>query len=47
MAAALALVAVWQADSLRGGLYVSGGLAAVGLVLLGAEHAARPQRRGR
>jgi putative ABC transport system permease protein len=31
---ALALVAVWQADSLRAGLYVSGGLAAVGLVLL-------------
>lgn len=33
---ALSLVAVWQADSLRAGLYVSGGLALVGLALLGA-----------
>jgi putative ABC transport system permease protein len=35
--AALALVAIWQADSLRAGLYVSGGLAAVGLALLGVS----------
>ena len=36
IAAALALVAVWQAGSLRAGLYVIGGLAAVSLLLLGA-----------
>jgi putative ABC transport system permease protein len=34
--AALALVAIWQADSVRAGLYVTGGLAAVGLALAGA-----------
>ena len=33
-AAALALVAVWQAGSLRAGLYVSGGLAVVSILLL-------------
>jgi len=37
MLAALVLVAMWQADSLRAGLYVSGGLAVVGLALLGAS----------
>lgn len=35
MMAALVLVAIWQADSIRAGVYVSGGLAVVGLVLLG------------
>ena len=35
--AALTLVAIWQADSLRAGVYVSAGLAAIGLVLLGAS----------
>jgi putative ABC transport system permease protein len=34
---ALSLVAMWQAGSLRAGLYVSGGLAAVGLALLGVS----------
>jgi putative ABC transport system permease protein len=38
MIAALVLVAIWQADSLRAGLYVSAGLAVVGLALLGASH---------
>jgi putative ABC transport system permease protein len=38
MVAALVLVAIWQADSLRAGLYVSVGLAVVGLALLGASH---------
>jgi putative ABC transport system permease protein len=37
MFAALVLVAVWQADSLRAGLYVSLGLAVVGLALLGVS----------
>jgi putative ABC transport system permease protein len=35
MAAAVVLVAVWQAGSLRAGAYVSAGLAVVGLALLG------------
>jgi putative ABC transport system permease protein len=35
--AALALVAVWQANSWRAGLFVSGGLAVVGLGLLGVS----------
>src|SRR5206468_1292885 len=35
--AALVLVAIWQADSIRAGLYVSGGLAAVSLALLGVS----------
>jgi putative ABC transport system permease protein len=34
MAVALALVAIWQADSLTAGLYVSGGLGIVGLALV-------------
>ena len=38
MVGALLLVAIWQADSLRAGLYVSAGLAVVGLALLGASH---------
>jgi putative ABC transport system permease protein len=36
--AALVLVAIWQADSLEAGFYVSAGLAVVGLALLGAGH---------
>jgi putative ABC transport system permease protein len=48
---ALALVAVWQAGSLRAGLFVSGGLAAVTLVLLGVSRllirAAVPLTRSR
>ena len=35
----LALVAVWQANSLRAGLYVSGGLVAIAAVLYGASWA--------
>jgi putative ABC transport system permease protein len=35
IAAALVLVAIWQADSLRAGLYVSAGLAGISIVLLG------------
>jgi putative ABC transport system permease protein len=38
LALALLLVAIWQAGSLRAGLYVSGGLAGVGLALLAAAH---------
>ncbi|HEX5070118.1 MAG TPA: FtsX-like permease family protein [Vicinamibacterales bacterium] len=34
---ALVLVAIWQSGSLRAGLFVSGGLAAVALLLLGAS----------
>lgn len=34
MGASLALVAMWQADSIRAGLYVTAGLAGAGLVLL-------------
>ena len=38
MSVSLVLVAIWQADSLRAGLYVCAGLAIVGLALLGASH---------
>lgn len=38
MSAGLALVAIWQADSIKAGLYVCGGLAVVGLALFGASH---------
>jgi putative ABC transport system permease protein len=37
--AALVLVAVWQAGSVRAGLFVSGGLAVAWLLLLGVSHA--------
>ena len=51
MALALVLVAVWQADSVRAGLYVSAGLAGVGLALLGGSYLlirlARPLTRSR
>jgi putative ABC transport system permease protein len=51
MAGALVLVAIWQADSLRAGMYVSAGLAVVGLALLGASHLlvrlARPLSRSK
>src|SRR4029077_5276442 len=35
IALALVLVAIWQADSIRAGLYVSLGLAGMGVALLG------------
>ena len=51
MGAALVLVAIWQADSVRAGVYVSAGLAGVGLALLGGSYLlvrlARPLTRSR
>ncbi len=51
MAGALVLVAIWQADSVRAGVYVSVGLAGVGLALLGGSallvRLARPLTRSR
>ena len=51
MGAALVLVAIWQADSVRAGVYVSAGLAGVGLALLGGGHLlvrlSRPLTRSR